>query len=622
MRIKSHSIKLIYITDPNCEVSWRIEPFLNALLQNYKSLITFECKMGGITGSKNTVKSSYSASVAYYAARNQNIKKAYHFLRAIRESKYFQNKDISEETVLVTAAINCDLNLNQFLEDIKNGKSKLEFEKDLSEKEKWNVTRFPTLIFSNDDGEFIIDNEFLINNSYDNVYKNWELILEKLTKHSVLKTFKKHDVLQLLEKHKVMSLNELIILSGKPKNIIEKQLNTAFEKGKIIKENNKQQTYWRYNKTDFQLKKLNSKLKKISIIGGGISGYAMALNLKKIGVNPIIYERNKEQTDRGFGFLILKNGIDALESFGLKNELLNKGNSINIFKAIKPNGKIIYSKILDNCVAISRENLLNIIKNEIGNINTHYTKVFSEALINKDGKIEGIKFEDGTTVKSDIIIGCDGLKSKIRTQLFKDPKISPVGEREIVCLVNMPEVKMKKDEFLKVLDVEQGKSIGLIPIGENLYVWFLQFNQQTHPIENNKPDTLKKYALETTKNYPSVFKKAIEKSEFDKSFLWISERMDLLDSFHVDNVVLVGDAAHPLLALTSQGANSALEDAACLSSLLSKQKTDETIENIFKKYYNIRKKTIQHYIKEGDELVNYFLTLNKNKSFKLPLSLH
>ena len=112
----------------------------------------------------------------------------------------------------------------------------------------------------------------------------------------------------------------------------------------------------------------------------------------------------------------------------------------------------------------------------------------------------------------------------------------------------------------------------------------MQFNQQTHPIENNKPDTLKKYALETTKNYPSVFKKAIEKSEFDKSFLWISERMDLLDSFHVDNVVLVGDAAHPLLALTSQGANSALEDAACLSSLLSKQKTDETIENIFKKY--------------------------------------
>jgi 2-polyprenyl-6-methoxyphenol hydroxylase-like FAD-dependent oxidoreductase len=87
-------------------------------------------------------------------------------------------------------------------------------------------------------------------------------------------------------------------------------------------------------------------------------------------------------------------------------------------------------------------------------------------------------------------------------------------------------------------------------------------------------------------------------------------------------MVLVGDAAHPLLAFTSQGANSAIEDALCLASLLSKQKPEETFENVFEDYYAKRKVFIQKYINEGDELIRDFLEMKTSNEYIIPLAIH
>ena len=123
-------------------------------------------------------------------------------------------------------------------------------------------------------------------------------------------------------------------------------------------------------------------------------------------------------------------------------------------------------------------------------------------------------------------------------------------------------------------------------------------------------------------NYPKEFQKAIKKTDFNNVFLWVSKRLDLLPKFHNNNMVLIGDAAHPLLAFTSQGANSAIEDAVCLASLLSKQKPEVTFENVFEDYYAKRKDFIQKYIHEGDELIMDFLEMKTSNEYKIPLAIH
>ena len=164
--------------------------------------------------------------------------------------------------------------------------------------------------------------------------------------------------------------------------------------------------------------------------------------------------------------------------------------------------------------------------------------------------------------------------------------------------------------------------MGLIPLLDDQYIWFFQFNSSLHQLFDNKPETIGQFMTDKVINYPKEFKSAIKNTNFNEVFLWVSKRMDLLPSFHKNNLALIGDAAHPLLAFTSQGANSAIEDALCLASLLSEQKPEETFENVFKDYYVKRKVFIQKYINEGDELVSNFLEMKTSQEFKIPLAIH
>lgn len=374
---------------------------------------------------------------------------------------------------------------------------------------------------------------------------------------------------------------------------------------------------------------LNNDLKmglpetNVAIIGGGISGYAMALGLQQNGIQTKIYERNKEDASNvGFGFLLLKNGIAAIETLGLKAKLLRKSNSINSFKAIHPNGEIIHTQPLENCLAISRKNMLEIFEGEFGKENIYYNNSFSNIIYDKEKCIKSIQFENGLQLSANIFIASDGIKSRIREQLFPDIKLSSVGEREIVGIVHLPQLKAEKNEFIKIIDITQGCAMGMIPILDDYYIWFLQFNHNLHPLSNVNSQILKNFMKDRVKNYPEEFRLAIDKTEFNKVFFWVSQRMDLLPTFHYDKIVLAGDAAHPLLAFTSQGVNSAIEDAICLSALLAKNKIKKNPENIFKKYYNYRKKIIQKYINEGDKLVQDFMRMNSTENYRIPLAIH
>ncbi|MBX7230319.1 MAG: FAD-dependent monooxygenase [Burkholderiaceae bacterium] len=361
----------------------------------------------------------------------------------------------------------------------------------------------------------------------------------------------------------------------------------------------------------------------VAIIGGGISGYAMALGLHQNGIQTKIYERNKEDSSNvGFGFLLLKNGIDAMETLGLKAKLLKKSNSINFFKAINPQEDVIHTQTLESCLAISRKNMLEIFEEEFEKVNIHYNNSFSNIIFDEKKYIKSIEFENGSQVSANIFIASDGIKSRIREQLFPEKKLSSVGEREIVGIVHLPELKSEKNEFVKIIDASQGCAMGMIPILDNHYIWFLQFNYNLHPLSDTSPDILESFMKDRVKNYPERFRLAIDKTEFNKVFFWVSQRMDLLPAFHYDKIVLAGDAAHPLLAFTSQGVNSAIEDAICLSTLLAKNRVKKNPESIFKKYYNSRKETIQKYISEGDKLVHDFMTMNSIKNYRIPLAIH
>jgi 2-polyprenyl-6-methoxyphenol hydroxylase-like FAD-dependent oxidoreductase len=130
-------------------------------------------------------------------------------------------------------------------------------------------------------------------------------------------------------------------------------------------------------------------------------------------------------------------------------------------------------------------------------------------------------------------------------------------------------------------------------------------------------------ACEISDSYPEPIRKLIhEWSKNAPIYLWQSHRMNLMPSFHNGRAALLGDAAHPLLAFTSQGANSALEDAVCMARILSEAGEECSHEELFELFYHQRKDAIASYIAQGDMLLKSFLNLGTQGAESVPLAIH
>ena len=268
----SQKIKLIYFTDPVCSTCWLIEPYLHRLIQDYKDQLILEIKMGGLLPSwdefqspdenvskedflaslinyqarefgadmdgdiwiENPVKSSFPASIAYHAAKIQDPDKAIKFLRSIREMLFIEKKDISAEHNIISAVIRSGLNIEQFLADIKNGEAEKAFQADLLEREQWNVKRFPTLIFMNEAGEFIVDKEALATINEPEILDNWYDIISKLTTVELEQKIQASDPITMMNGFDVLSTREMHIMSGTPIPELKVRLDIYWKNGKQI----------------------------------------------------------------------------------------------------------------------------------------------------------------------------------------------------------------------------------------------------------------------------------------------------------------------------------------------------------------------------------------------------
>ncbi len=660
LRVQSRHIHVLYFSDPLCSACRVVDPYLAAMVELYQGLVKIDVKLGGMVKSwdelpamdptcengesvaclwerlssehrvqmdsaiwrRRPVRSSYPASIAYHAAMAQDPKNGFRFLQIVRDLLFLEGKDISEERILVTAAIRSGLDVPRFRQSMQDGSAADAFARDIRDAETWKVRRFPTLVFINDQGDSVTDTSFLNQTTADKALDHWAGIINELTHLDAPDGKLRADMIELLEEFPGLSSSEISIRCGIPLDRAEARLATLWKHGRLIREDLPNAVHWRSNSTPYRIRRDHAPVRTAAIIGGGIAGYAAARSLAQQGVEVRVFDRQRRSSSQGFGFLLLKNGIDALDSMGLRSDLLRRGNPINRFRAILPSGAEAYQRQLDDCLSMRREDLVEMLRASSGATEIRHDAAFAGFLHADDDHISGVRFVDGTSIEADIVLASDGIRSSVRHALFPQHRLVPVGEREIVGMVYLPDLEVPQDEFVKVIDTAAGKCMGMIPLGDGYYIWFLQFNHLDDPLDDGSGDSMRAFLKKVTRDYPDAFQELVAKNDFSTSFLWISERMDLLPAFSFGSVALLGDAAHPLLAFTSQGANSALEDAACLAALLSRRQHEEPTSEVFHRYYRKREPNIRRYIAEGDQLVEQFMHLNRDKNFQLPLSLH
>ncbi len=357
---------------------------------------------------------------------------------------------------------------------------------------------------------------------------------------------------------------------------------------------------------------------KAVIIGGGIAGLTMGLKLQAENWEVVICEKSFSLPNRGHAFLMHYDGLSVLSELFIdtKSRLLKQ--HVNLFILRRPDNQEKIKIKLNDWYCLKRIDMISF-------LHSLYTleifiqgRSFSNFLY-QNNKVVAAVFENGDIEYGDVFFGADGSNSKVRNSIFGETNFSPIEVNEIVGISKIMNRKGEHLIFQKIQSDDKGLAFGYIPTSSDEEVWFLQYDVNlSDGIEENNPESLQAFCSEMMKDFPIDVKTVLDSTDFKSAYIWKTRDFDLLPSFHKENVVLIGDAAHLTLPFTSAGTTNALLDVKCLSESLREFKT---IEEAFTNYYQTRVLEIQSHIDQGRLLKEIFLNPKENneRGFLLPL---
>lgn len=357
------------------------------------------------------------------------------------------------------------------------------------------------------------------------------------------------------------------------------------------------------------------------LLGGGIAGLACAHQLINAGKKVTIFEKNSIHHTQGHAFILMPNGLAALDSIGLKDEVLKNAHSINQFQLHHTDGSLVDYQKLNGAVGIRRGTLMKILMDSLPVDVIQFGKGFSHFKYKNSGAIDAAVFQDGTIWRGDVFIGADGIWSKSRQEVVDDFSLSPVRIREIVSVVKAPHlVQQYKGSFLKVIRKRGGIAVGMLPCDKDHLVWFVQYDSHHHELLETTLVEQKERLFQLIRQWCDPIPELISKTDLSSSYVWHTTDMNPIPTYYKNNLALIGDAAHVLLTLTSQGVSCALEDAKCLGNLLV-EKEDLPVESIFEEYTIARKSKVDAYFQMGRNLKEQFLyPMQVKKKMAIPLA--
>mgnify|MGYP006163060153 CR=1 FL=1 len=173
-------------------------------------------------------------------------------------------------------------------------------------------------------------------------------------------------------------------------------------------------------------------MKKIAIIGGGISGLYIANLLRQKSQYEItIYEKNDSvNLEKGYGIQLSVNSIKLLNKIGFKNLAIEEKFNPNKvdFYSLKNKNKICdldistFNNDEDKYTTLQRYTLVDFLRTKLPSNLINYNKTVAN--IQNDSEIIKLIFEDNSSIKCDYLIISDGIFSKTKS-LIANKEIKP-----------------------------------------------------------------------------------------------------------------------------------------------------------------------------------------------------
>lgn len=310
-------------------------------------------------------------------------------------------------------------------------------------------------------------------------------------------------------------------------------------------------------------------MNRIIIIGGGIGGAATALALSRAGFEPVVYERTKELREVGAGIALWANATHVLNKLGLLEEAKQVGYLTTNYQFNSQRGKALVNVALDGfefpVVGIHRAELHQLLWRNVPSERLILGETF-EQFERKNNQVHAY-FASGLSVEGNVLIGADGLRSRVRAVILKDEPPTYRNFKTWRGLTDYVPNGYRPGYIQEFLG--GGKGFGFMMLGKGKMYWYAAATA----IEA-QPDAAmgRKKELETM--YQDWFPAIPELiTATDEANILTTDLYDRppIQPWSQQNVTLLGDAAHPMLPTMGQGACTALEDAYVVAKCLKEQ---------------------------------------------------
>jgi 2-polyprenyl-6-methoxyphenol hydroxylase-like FAD-dependent oxidoreductase len=318
-------------------------------------------------------------------------------------------------------------------------------------------------------------------------------------------------------------------------------------------------------------------LSRFIVAGGGISGLAAALSVADSGHDVVVLEARDAFTELGAGIQLAPNAFHALDRLGVGDEVRERAVFIDELLLMDgvtdrritglPLGEEYRRRFGNPYAVVHRSDLYEpLLRRARGEAAIELrTDCAVRGYRRRAGGVT-VELASGRTVTGDALIGADGIRSAVRAGVVGDGEPRVSGHTIYRSVIPMDRVPPELRFDSVTMWAGPGWHFVHYPIsgGRFLNLAAIREDGATEAVSGRPVER-----GDVLARFPALGATAAALLRLGDSWRrWVLCDRDPVATWTDGPVVLIGDAAHPMLQYAAQGACQALEDAVVLADLL------------------------------------------------------
>lgn len=344
---------------------------------------------------------------------------------------------------------------------------------------------------------------------------------------------------------------------------------------------------------------------KVLVVGGGIGGMAAAIRLKQSGHDVELVDKSEQWQALGTGLTLSVLTLRALCDLGLQQEIAEQGFVHDGVDIYDQHGNFIRTVLSKRVIAddfpsegaILRPVLHDILSAKVRSLDI---QVFlGDTVVDLKTSLEHgnfVHFESGRTQHYDLLIGADGVFSKLRQILMPEQgKPQYTGQACWRLQFDRPSDMVRGRMFQS-----ENMKVGFNPCSPTqMYMYMMECVPESQVWR--EPEVLPTMAKALLQEFEAVLKPYIDSIDANTPIIYRPlERVMVNGDWHRGAAILIGDAVHATTPHLGSGAGLAVEDALVLANLIDAHGDD--LQTVFEQFMQKRLERAQFVVETSGEI--------------------